>query len=83
MSKTPIRKKVYAVKINAGNDANGNPRRGWLLYSSDGYLEGFVDEGYSGQGALREAAPNHVELCHLMVKPGEYREARKDTVYQG
>jgi hypothetical protein len=72
--------KCYAVKINAGNDNNGNPRRGWLCYNAHGEYYGFVDEGYVGHRALTEVFPNVVELCTIPTTPGTYRDAKKDRV---
>lgn len=54
------------LKIEAPNDTNGNPRRGWIVSSIDEDLcktrggvgrhesttEAFVDEGYEGTAAL-------------------------------
>jgi len=48
--------RFYAMKIEANNDANGNPRRGWLVYDANGIFQGFADEGYRGSGALINAA---------------------------
>jgi hypothetical protein len=66
-------------KVNAGNDTNGNPRRGWVILSSrTGELEGFVDEGYRGTGALdvrgHKEVPGNLEI---EVKPSVYRELRR------
>jgi hypothetical protein len=66
-------------KVNAGNDTNGNPRRGWVILSSEtGELRDFVDEGYEGTGALDRkgygAAPGDLEI---EVKPSVYREFRR------
>lgn len=74
----PKRGKVFAVKIDAGNDRNGNPRRGWLIYDNLGSFWGFVDEGYYGHSALKECCPKAVELCTIPTTPGVYRDAMKD-----
>jgi hypothetical protein len=67
--------KNVAVKINAGNDRNGNPRRGWHVYSTTGDYRGFVDEGYSGRSVIFERFPNVVELCTIPTTPTVYRES--------
>jgi len=72
------RGKIYAVKINAGNDRNGNPRRGWLCYDIHGGYHFFVDEGYEGRQALLKEFPNAIELCTIPTTPGVYRDAMKD-----
>jgi len=42
------------IRVNAGNDRNGNPRRGWVVVAeSDGMYLGFVDHGYAGWGNVR------------------------------
>jgi len=69
----------YAVGIDAGQDTNGNPRRGWFVYSSVGTLEGFLEEGYNGAGFLQRTFPGVVELINRMpVKPGYYRAAMRN-----
>ena len=72
----------YATKINAGNDNNGNPRRGWLVYAPTGRYLGFADEGYNGTYALQRfaeskgyAAAN--ELATIPTTPGFYRECKR------
>ena len=66
----------YAVKINTSSDSNGNRRRGWLVYSSDGVRLGFLKED-AGDFELYERFPNSViVLCSLAVFPIEYRVAR-------
>jgi hypothetical protein len=65
----------YAVKIQTTNDPNGNSRRGWLVYSSDGCLRGFLD-GYAGDHVLYSAYPCAViTLACLRVTPAEWRTA--------
>jgi hypothetical protein len=49
-------RRFYAVKIETKNTAEGNPRRGWLIYDSNSYLVGFADENYRSNGALHNAA---------------------------
>jgi hypothetical protein len=67
--------KALAIKIDAGNDKNGNPRRGWIIVScADGNTLDFVDEGYSGRGALDMTWPNYVEGPTIVTTPGEYRD---------
>jgi hypothetical protein len=66
---------MVKFKINAGNNVNGNPRRGWVILSDTGALQVFVDEGYQGSGALDERGyreiPGEIEI---EVKPSVYRE---------
>lgn len=73
-----VRTKVYAVKVNAGVDANGNSRRGWLVYKPDGTYLGFVDEGYRGWAALKTPFPKAIVLCEIPTSPGTYRTLRRE-----
>lgn len=67
-----------AIKVNAGHDINGNPRRGWMITSCrKGTMEDFVDEGYHGVSILRREHPRAVEGPELRVTPGEYRDLKK------
>lgn len=67
-----------AVKVNAGHDTNGNPRRGWVTINCrKGDMVDFVDEGYQGNSGLKRQYPHAVEGPELKVTPGEYRELKK------
>lgn len=67
-----------AIKVNAGHDVNGNPRRGWMITSCrKGSMVDFVDEGYHGNGILRRQYPHATEGPELAVTPGEYRNLKK------
>jgi hypothetical protein len=69
-----MRPSHFAVYVNAGNDRNGNPRRGWIVIDvTDGGLA-FVDEGYSGRSELRRLFPDAGEVIALDVTPGAYRD---------
>ena len=74
---------VIAQKINATNDGSGNPRRGWIVYSREGYLIGFVDEGYGGRQALTSLFTKPTELREIYVIPKEYREHKRRRIYGG
>ncbi len=67
-----------AIKVNAGHDTNGNPRRGWVITGCHkGAMEDFVDEGYHGTSILRREHPRAVEGPELRVTPGEYRDLKR------
>lgn len=73
-----------AVKVNAGHDTNGNPRRGWATINPrTGDMVDFVDEGYRGSSALKGACPKCVEGPEFQVTPGEYRDLKKFAREQG
>lgn len=71
-------RKVMAIKIRADNDRNGNPRRGWLIYTREGDFLGFIDEGYGGRQAMTSLFPKAVELASIPVQPKTYNEANRD-----
>ena len=74
---------AITVKINAGHDVNGNPRRGWMvLQCRTGDMIDFVDEGYEGRSALKkhEHAARGPEID---VTPKMYRELKKGTFKPG
>ena len=69
---------LSAIKINAGNDSNGNPRRGWVVLSTaEGYtaVADFCDEGYSGSTAVTEKGyPRSLaDAPEFRVPVAEYR----------
>lgn len=67
---------MLAIKINAGNDRNGNPRRDWIIADDDGDLINFVDEGYQGSTALKTSFYSNVTPTQeaIEVTPGTYRK---------
>lgn len=66
------------VWVNAKNDRNGNPRRGWFVVSDQGGAVAFVNEGYSGSAVLRKACPGVEGTAgQIMISPGEFRKLRK------
>ena len=67
---------MEAVYVNAGNDRNGNPRRGWIIVEG-GLHRAFVDEGYVGAAALRERYPAlEAHGPALIITPGQWRHLR-------
>lgn len=67
-----------AIKVNAGNDVNGNPRRGWIITGCrKGNMIDFVDEEYYGSSILRERHPKAVLGPELEVTPRTYRELKR------
>ena len=71
---------IYAQKINAGNDVNGNPRAGWWLSDASGSLIGFVDYG-SGRGdysrEVTDLGETAAELVWARVPATAWRQARQ------
>lgn len=76
----------FVQYVNAGNDRNGNPRRGWIHYrcviEGTWFCDGFYEEGFEGVDAL----PKHIRqlgadtgtcmLPTLFITPAQYRELK-------
>jgi len=69
---------LYALPIACDNDANGNPRRGWIMHSAGpaGLTScGYVDEGYGNAlHELRAAGRDVRELGTIPTTPAYRRE---------
>ncbi len=48
---------MIAIKLNAGNDRNGNPRRVFVVIDELGYVVDAIDEGYNGISELWKKCP--------------------------
>ena len=57
--------------LTANNDANGNPRRVWAVYSRTGGILDVIDEGYSGFPSKYRDLP---QLPTVSIDGAEYRE---------
>lgn len=73
-----------AIGVNAGNDRNGNPRRGWIVlrvWNDKGRAgiarTGFVEEGLSGDTELRRLAGEIPTVDHFDISVSEYNRLRK------
>jgi len=65
--------------IQAANDANGNPRRGWHCILMDSGYSVWVEEGYEGRGALERFKEGRktYEAYSYNVPLKEYRFLKK------
>ncbi len=71
---------LIGVKLNAGHDRNGNPRRGWAIVNSEtGDLVDFVDEGYRGWKALKLAYPDAIPGPEFPTTAGTYRDLKREA----
>jgi hypothetical protein len=71
---------TIAIHINAGNDRNGNPKRGWIITNSEGEFIDFVDEGYAGTGSLRTSAFSQAKPTPTIeVAPSVYRDCMRQA----
>ena len=64
---------MEAIKINAKNDTNGNPRRAFLVIDN-GELIDVIDEGYRGTAPLTEKYPGLQVATEIITTPSEYRD---------
>ena len=66
------------IKVNAQNDTNGNPRRGWIRYDLDGRFLGFYPEGYDDGGeVLRKLKAEEAEgYPSINITPKEYKRLK-------
>lgn len=69
---------VVLIKLKAGHDTNGNPRRCYVAIDLDGAIVGAWDEGYRGRGAVPpELGSKAIKAPEFRTTPGEYREILK------
>lgn len=69
-------KTVSIIKLNAGNDINGNPRRVWVGISPEGNISGAWDEGYEGRHAMPARLRNK-SAVEFATTSAEYRAILK------
>lgn len=67
----------FAVKIDAGHNSVGTPRRGWMIYTPTGEYLGFVDEEYAQRAALASVG-SVVELCTIDTYPSTHRDLLRE-----
>ena len=74
---------MLAIYISAGNDVNGNPRRGWLITDDImGDFTDFIDEGYYGDPGGLYRHPEYKGIPRtprINVTPSTYREAKREA----
>ena len=70
---------MLAIYIDAGHTTSGNPKRGWIITDSEGSFIDFVDEGYLGRAALKEAGYDCPSTPRLEVAGHVYQELKKDA----
>jgi hypothetical protein len=67
------RRKVLAIKLDAGNDTNGNPRRVFVIIDrKSGNMIDAIDEGYGGRQSLLDVYPNAIEGPTYVTTPRQY-----------
>jgi hypothetical protein len=70
-----MKPKAVVIKLNAGNDLNGNPRRVFVVLAITGEILGTADEGYIGLHAVCEKWPDlgFGYVPEFETTPKEYR----------
>jgi len=68
---------VNAIKLNACNDKNGNPRRVFVVLNDERVVEA-IDEGYDGNSDLTRKYPGVNVVFYAEISPREYRSLLKD-----
>lgn len=71
--KTPL---LTAIKLVCKNDANGNPRRVYVVFA-DGVMVDAIDEQYKGHKALTVPYPQAIYGGEFASVPSERRELLK------
>lgn len=75
---------MFAVNIGTKRDINGNSRTGWIIFTADGRIHGFVADDGRGRGALERAGfKDIVDTGYLVdkiqVAPAEFRKWSKES----
>lgn len=65
------------IRLNAGNDTNGNPRR-VFVYLVDGMTKAAWDECYRGSQAIPEEFRELYKGETFLTTPAQYRELLRD-----
>ena len=70
---------MLAIYIDAGHTVSGNPKRGWIITDDQGNFTDFVDEGYAGHSAVKEAGYDCPSTPRLEVAGSVYRDLKRDA----
>lgn len=78
-----MNKKMYQ-HLKAENDANGNPRRLYLIINEKGVVLNALDEGYVGKWILDRAGydwEDMIELPDINITVTEYNNIKRTYVW--
>ena len=73
---------VSFIRINANNDVNGNPQRGFLVSFGDNQ-KAFIDDAYAGDNWIIYRNSKGLETNHnytINVKINEYKRIKRENV---
>lgn len=73
----PIADKI-ALHFNAGNDANGNPRRVFVVVNTAGKVVEAINEGYRGERSVTEEYPGIAIVGSFPISATEYKKFLKE-----
>ena len=62
----------FIAHLATKNDANGNPRRIFVVFDADGNVIDAVDEGYRGTAVVDEKYPGVPKSGRIDIQPKEY-----------
>ena len=65
------------IRLDAGHDNNGNPRRVFVALNERGDIVGVEDEGYAGDANAKKRWPRAKQGPTFETTAGEYRELVK------
>lgn len=68
---------TLVIRLDAGHDRNGNPRRVFVALDKHGDIIGACDEGYVSDAEARKRWPKAVFGPTFATTPAEYRELVK------
>jgi hypothetical protein len=64
---------MTCIKLCAKNDCNGNPRRVYVLFDSEGNVVRARDEGFIGRSAVAGLIDKSAPIPEFDTTPTEYR----------
>lgn len=70
-------KPILYIKLNAGNDRNGNPRRVFVIFGEDGTIIKAIDEGYRGDQVERDIGAEIPFGGTFITTVSEYKDCLK------
>lgn len=63
------------IRLDAGHDANGNPRRCYVVFTATMDIRAVYDEGYSGTYAVPKRLRRAASYARtFQTTPSEYRD---------
>lgn len=73
-----------AIRLNAGNDRNGNPRRCYVILDGNNDIIKVIDEGYTGYAAIKDYPDiNPSNVPTIATSASEYRDLLKNYRKRG